>query len=253
MPLLLPTNLPAEPQEKVKGYLKVLTQQLGAALQSIVLYGSLARGEYVSGRSNINLLLVLTAVSEDTLVSAGRLHQKWAKEQVVVPLMFTFEELHTFFEVFPLEFLDMNDHHILLEGTTPFTGYSINDQRLLIQCEQELRGNLVRLRQRYVEGWGRNEAIQALLPISLTTLIPCLRGLYRLLGFSSRGTTESILQQLPVHLGMAPGALEEVWLFKQGKSTPGQKEWPRLMSRYLTTLSELITRMDALKNQGKLS
>ncbi|MEC4673441.1 MAG: nucleotidyltransferase domain-containing protein [Nitrospirota bacterium] len=246
-------DMPTEAKENLKGYLTAITQQLGDAIQSIVLYGSLARGEYVSGRSNINLMVVMNQVSGDLLQCAGGVQRKWSKERVIAPLMFTPEELNASFDVFPLEFLDMNDHHVILDGPNPFTSCMINDQRLLTQCEQEIRGNLIRVRQRYVEGWGRIEAVHALLPISLTTLIPCFRGLYRQLGHSSNGTAEAILNQLPNNLGMEPGALHEVWLLKRGQSTPGQKEWPRLMERYLAVLLELINRVDALKREGQFT
>jgi len=246
-------DMPTEAKENLKGYLKTLTQQLGANIQSIVLYGSLARGEYVGGRSNINLLLVMNQIGGDSLQRAGGAQRRWSKERIVAPLILTPEELNTSFEVFPLEFLEMSDYHVILDGPNPFTGCMINNLRLLAQCEQEIRGNLIRVRQRYVEGWGRIEAIHALLPISLTTLIPCLRGLYRLLGYSPQGTVDAVLNQLPENLGMEPGALQEVWLLKRGHSTPGQKEWPRLMDRYLAVLLELIHKVDAFKREGRLS
>ena len=246
-------DIPEEAQTKLKGYLKETRKVLGADIHCIVLYGSLARGEYVSGRSNINLLFVMNRISGNLLLRAGGLQRKWAKELIVAPLMFTTEELQSSYEVFPLEFLDMSEDHRVLEGPDPFRECRINNQKLFAQCEQEIRGNLLRVRQRYVEGWGRIEAVHALLPISLTTIIPCLRGLYRLLGHTSKGTAEVVLNQMHKNLGMEPGALHEVWLLKRGHSTPGQKEWPRLMERYLVSLSELVGRVDALKLEGRLS
>ena len=40
----------------------------------------------------------------------------------------------------------------------------------------------MRLRQRFVEGGGTEEATTMLLPLSLTALLPCLRGVQRLAG-----------------------------------------------------------------------
>lgn len=246
-------EMPSEAREKLHGYRKAITNQLGPEMQSLVLYGSLTRGEYVSGRSNINLLLTVPQVSHEILKQAGNLHRKWSKEHIVAPLIMTLKDIQKSFDVFPLEFLDMSEHHVVLDGPSPFTDCRINDQRLAVQCEQEIRGNLIRVRQRYVEGWVRIEAIQALLPISLTTLIPCLRGLYRVLGFPIKGGAQSILDTLPTYLGMEAGALQEVWLVKRGTSSPGQKEWPRLMERYLDSLTEVIQRLEAFKQEGKLA
>ena len=230
--------MPEEAQTTLRAYRKDVKKQIGSSIQAIILYGSLARGDFLLGRSNINLLVLLGQINIETLQGFAKLHRRWAKEQIIAPLFFTEEELRNSLNLFPLEFFEIKEQHVLLEGRDPFPELHLNEQNLFVQCEQEIRGNLFRVRQRYVEGLGQPEAVHALLPISLTALIPCLRGLYRLLNQPTLGTPDVILDRMPSVLQLDSKVFHEVWLMKRGQSTPGRLEFPRLLERYVHTLNE---------------
>jgi hypothetical protein len=162
------------------------------------------------------------------------------------------QELLTSSELFPLEFFEIKDSHVLLEGRDPFPTLHLTNANLLVQCQQELIGNLFRIRQRFIEGEGKAEAVFALLPISLTALMPCLRGLFRLLDQSPTGTSAAILERLPKTLQVEPLVFQEVLDMKRGLSSPGKKEFPRLYERYVQGLESVIKRVQALKAEGRL-
>ncbi len=111
---------------------------------------------------------------------------------------------------------------------------------------------MFRIRQRFVEGEGKPEAIFALLPISLTALIPCVRGIFRLLNQSAAGTSEVILGRLPTTIQVEPMVFQEVLDVKRGMSSPGKKEFPHLYERYVQALEGLIKRVNELQTQGRL-
>ena len=245
--------MPQEIQHALRSYLIRLRTQVGPNIEAVILYGSLARGEYVEGRSNINLLLILKECSLEILQRCGYLHRRWGKEGIVAPLLMTKGGLQHSLELFPLEYFEIKDQHVLLEGRDPFPSIHINDRNLGVQCEQEIIGNLLRVRQRFIEGWGRSEAIQALLPISLTALIPCLRGLLRLLGHASNGDATAILDRLPDTIQFEPTVLQEVLNMKRGLSSPGTNQLPHLYERYHQTLQDLIARVQKLKVEGRLA
>ena len=248
-------NLPDMPEEArhiLQPYLGQLRKQMGEHLEAVILYGSLVRGEYVLGRSNINLLLLIRQFSLDIGQRCGSLHRRWGKEGVVAPLMMKQEELVNSSLLFPLEFLEIKDSHVLLEGRDPFPELHLTNKNLIVPCQQELNGNLIRLRQRFVEGEGTAEAIFALLPLSLTALMPCLRGLFRLLDQSPSGTSAAILERLPMTLQVEPGVFQEVLELKRGLSSPGKKEFPRLYERYVQGLEGLSRRVHELNAEGRL-
>lgn len=245
------SSLQEDAHEPLRGFLRSVKQRQDLTPQAVLVYGSAARGEFLPGYSNVNLLILLEQATQPVLQAWAGLGKPWDSEKIIAPLLLTQEDLRQSSEVFPLEFLNISDHRVLLQGTDPFPDLPVNAARLLFQCEQELRGNLLRIRQRYVEGWARVEAVQALLPLSLTALIPCLRGMYRLLGRPSVTKSDAVLRELNVALNLDPTVFLEVWHMKRGLSTPGRHALPKLLDRYLAELSRLADRLETMKREGR--
>jgi predicted nucleotidyltransferase len=240
-------SLPPEVRQRLTGYHKELLSIFGPALQSVVLYGSLARGEYLDDRSNLNVLLILGSIELSALRQYGRAHRRWSKEGIVVPLMLTPEELHATAQVFPLEYVEMLDPHVLLAGKDPFEDLPLDRSRLLLQCKQEVQGNLIRLRQRLVEGGATSEAMAMLLPLSITALLPCLRGLLRVFDRTPYLGTDALLKRVEADFQIDLTACKEVWQLKRALITTGSAEVPRLCERYMTALARLNEKVAALK------
>ena len=245
-------TLPEEVRQVLQLYVERMTNLYGASLQALLLYGSAVRGDYVPGRSNLNLLVLLAKVDVSVLQNYTKIHKRFQKEQIPIPLFLTEEELRTSASLFPLEYTDIAAFHHVLVGHDPFVGLVIDTGRLRVQCEQEVRGNLLRLRQRLVEGSATMEAMGILLSLSLTSLLACLRGLLRALHAPVPRTTESLLKDLPATLGIDVAVLHEIWNLKRGVVSPGPAECPRLFERYLSTLESVAARIPQLGAEGRL-
>jgi hypothetical protein len=245
-------DLPEDVLETLEKYLTQLKKDWHSDLEGVLLFGSAARGDFIAGRSNINFLVMVRHLPVDLLQRAGRLHRQWGKHQIVAPLMMTQEELRGSCRLFPLEHLQMKDHHVLLMGPDPCAAWQIDDKQLGWQCEQELMANIFRLRQRFVEGEGRAEAIQALLILSITAVLPCLRGLLRVFGQTSKGKDVEILERLPQALQFDPTILVEMIHMKRGMNSPGSLEWPKVYERYLENLESLWKRVQTLRQEDRL-
>ncbi|TAJ08846.1 MAG: nucleotidyltransferase domain-containing protein [Nitrospirae bacterium] len=247
----IPKHLPAEVRQTLRSYLEEVTKLFGQALEAIILYGSAAGGEFLPDRSNLNVLIILAKQDTALLEQYAKIHKRWGKERIVVPLFLTQQELQASAALFPLEYLEMKERHVLLVGRDPFPSLHVDQRNLGLQCKQEIRGNLLRLRQRFVEGGGKQEAILILLPLSLTSLLPCLRGLLRIKGLSVPAQSEGFFDQLQAQLGIDPAGFQEVLSLKRGQSTPGPLEVPRLFDRYVASLEGVIQRVEQLKAEGK--
>lgn len=147
-------GLPGETQNLLQAYTKDVKGVFGDQLEGLLLYGSAVRGEFLPGRSNVNILLLVSSYDSTLLKQYSALHRKWSKEQILVPLFLTEEELRASAAVFPLEFLEIQEQHRVLGGRDPFMGFHVPIDRLREAVVQGLTSNLLRLRQRYVEGAG---------------------------------------------------------------------------------------------------
>lgn len=233
-------GLPNETHKLLKDYIQDVTKIFGSELEGIVLFGSAVRGEFMPGRSNLNVLLVMSSYKLAVLKKYDHIHKRWSKEQVVVPLFLTAADLQSAATVFPLEYQDIQESHRLLWGQDPFVGLKIDSRNVGVGVLQTLRGNLLRLRQRLVEGRSTEEAITILLSLSVTGLLPALRGLQRLLNRPVLAHGEPLLKDIESQLAIDLTGLRDALLLKRGQISPGQKEVPRLMDRYIESLTNLV-------------
>ncbi len=245
-------GLPNEVHDTLDAFVTQVTETFGDIVEGIILYGSAVRGDFLPGRSNLNILLLLTSSQPDVLQRYAKLHRRWSKEQIVVPLFVTEQELQATASVFPLEYLEMQAHHRLLVGHDPLVGLKIDLRHLAIQVEQGLHGNLIRLRQRYVEGGSGTEAAAILLPLSVTSLLPCLRGIQRLLGHPLTQPSDAVIKELETTLDADLTGLHDALQLKRGLITPGPAEVPRLFQRHVASLESLIERFAEFKRQGRI-
>ena len=243
-------DLPEDVRDIFAQYVEQINQKWSTDLHGLILFGSVARGDYILGRSNINTLLIINNRSMDLLQRAGQLHRQWGKHQIIAPLLMTEEDLGRSANLFPLELLQMKQHHVVLSGQDPLEIITINETTLGWQCEQELMANLLRVRQRFIEGEGRIEAIQALLILSITAVLPCIRGILYLLGQPSTEKDVEILEQLPDTLQFDSTTFLDILNMKRGLSSPGSKEWIKVYDRYLEQLERFSQRVFEIRQKS---
>ena len=79
-----------------------------------------------------------------------------------------------------------------------------------------------------------------LLPLSLTALLPCLRGLQRIAGQPALFQTDALLAGIRAMTGLDLAGFGDVLELKRGIISPGPVEVPRLYERYAGNLDALI-------------
>ena len=121
-------GLPEETQTLLQTYAKDVKAAFGDKLEGLLIYGSAVRGEYLPGRSNLNLLLVVSGYDSATLKRYEPIHKRWSKEQVVTPLFLTDQELKSSSALFPLEFSGNSGAPSRIGRTRPVRGFSCRHQ-----------------------------------------------------------------------------------------------------------------------------
>jgi predicted nucleotidyltransferase len=243
-------GLSQDTQELLHAYVKDVKVLFAEQLEGVLLYGSAVRGEFLPGRSNLNLLLFVSSFDQALLKRYSTVHKKWSKEQIIVPLFLTEEELRLSSAVFPLEYLEIQEQHRVLGGRDPFVGFHVETQRVSAEVRQGLMGAVLRLRQRYVEGHATDEAVLILLPLSITSLLPLLRGVQRIQGRTVLYQSEALIKDVADQLKLDLLALQDALLLKRGLITPGPKEIPRVFERYLNTVAVLAKSVASIVQEG---
>ena len=155
---------------------------MAGAGYSAVLYGSASRGDYIPGRSDVNLMLVLDEVTTPTLRALGRAFAIWRKSTPEPPLLISRTEWTRASDAFPIEITDMRLSYQVLRGADPLQGVQVDTGDLRKALEREFRGKLLRLRQGYATFAPEPAALGKLGLESAATILVLLRGVLAALG-----------------------------------------------------------------------
>src|SRR5215471_10268605 len=145
-------------EEKLAEFTRRLHEAAGDNLDSIVLYGSAARGDFHERRSDLNLLCVLRSAKAADLARLARVIHWWSGDlKEPPPQFFTPDELRHSADVFSIELLDIAQNHKVLFGSDPIAGLEVPMNLHRIEIEHDLRALLQKLRIHFVH-YCENEA-----------------------------------------------------------------------------------------------
>jgi hypothetical protein len=170
-------KIPDKPQDVFVPLTEDYQKVFGKDLISLILYGSAAGGHYVKGKSDINLLVVLTPESVNKLEDFLATVKSWKKSRVAVPLVMTRAFIESSLDCYPIEFLNMKNSHILIYGENVLEKLNFKPEDLRLQIERELKGKLILLRQSYLETEGNTRQLKQLISRSLTAFISIFNAL----------------------------------------------------------------------------
>jgi hypothetical protein len=239
---------------KIDSALNRLVDDLRAAygenLASIVLYGSVAAGDHVELRSDHNLLIVLKRIALEDLRLSQTTIRDWLSLGQPMPVYFTVEELKRAADVFPIEFLQMEQARKVLHGGDPFELVEISSANLRHQTEYELRTKLIQLRRLYIPASASAEKLAALMNDSLASFAALFRAVLILHGQEPPvGKAESVRATVSL-LKLDGSPFEKIFeLRAKAKSTLTEAESNRVFAAYMTQIERVIEDVDRLENE----
>lgn len=193
----------------VDPFLAEVDQALGSGY-SAVLYGSAARNDFIPGRSDINLLLVLDQIDPQILRLLGRAFTGWRKGSHEPPLIVSRTEWERASDAFPIEITDMRLSYQVLRGPDPVQSMGVDRTDLRKALEREFRGKLLRLRQGYATYAPDPKALGMLALQSAATILVLLRGVLTLIGKPVPSEAHDLAAAAAGALGFQPEPLQHV-------------------------------------------
>jgi len=173
-------RLPDKAQKALKPYTEKMVEILGDDVISIFAYGSVTGPGYDPRRSDINIAVVMRNNSIQKLEPSLKMLRAGLKKKITVPLFLTPAYINMSLDTFPIEFLGMKESCIVLFGEDILSGVEVKNEDLRRECEYQLKGKLLTLRQAYLEQALKRRALEKLIKISLRALFPVFRGALRI-------------------------------------------------------------------------
>lgn len=218
---------------------------LGEKLLSFMVYGSAAVGDYQPGRSDINTLLVLEDLE---LAVLDRVRQAWQglrRQRLAAPLLMTPEHIQTSADVFPIEFLEIQEKHRVLWGEDFFKTLRIDSRNLRHELEHEVKGRLIRLRQSYLELGPRSARLPDLLKAAHNANFAAFRSALRTRNITPPGKKDAVGTLLAEQFGFDAELLQTLRQLQTGHLKRPAAGWHQLMDRYLREVEKLASVIDA--------
>ncbi len=217
----------------------------GDDLISVILYGSSLTSEYDPKKSDLNFLIVLSEEGIERLDRAHELVASWRKKKVSTPLFLTKTYIESSLDTFPIEFLNIKRNHKLILGEDVLEGVYFKRNFIRMQCERELKGKLLLVRQRYVETRGKPKVLKELISASVPTFIFVFKGLLYLLGIEVPETKRETVSILGKELNLDEELFLSLLQIEAGILKPSGQEIEDLFKNYLKEIRRLALLMDS--------
>jgi hypothetical protein len=243
---------PHNPEEIFAEFSGDLNKAFGDDLISIILFGSGATGEYVPGKSDLNFLVVLADDSVSSLQRGMDAAARWRKRMVNTPLFMTRGYITSSLDSYPIEFLDMQANYTLIYGEDVLKSLSFRTSDVRMQCERELKGKLLHLRQAYLESQEKTKILREIIVSSITTFISIFQGLLYLKGKTIPRTREEIVQQVAADFQINASIFLRLLEIKKSALKISREELTDLVRKYVTEIDALSDTVDklVLKQEG---
>src|SRR5438876_10648088 len=219
----------------------------GDNLASIVLYGSAAAGDHIAEHSDHNLLIALKRITSEDLRLSQNAMRAWLKSGQPPPVYFTVEELKRAADVFPIEFLQMEEARHVLDGRDPFEFVEISQANLRHQTKYELRTKLIQLRRLYLPASTSVEKLCALMSDSLASFAALFRAVLILRGQEPPVSKADSIRATVRLLGLNESPFEKILELRSKRNkTLSEAEANSVFSAYLSQIERVIEAVDRI-------
>ncbi|MGC2197330.1 MAG: nucleotidyltransferase domain-containing protein [Terriglobales bacterium] len=236
----------AVPEKQISEFVNRLQQAAGTNLESVILYGSAASGEYDADYSNVNLLALLKDTSLPKLLALAPAIETWTQQRNPAPLFITREELERSADVFSIELMDMQRQHRVLFGPDVVSGLQIPMHLHRVQLEYELREKLILLRQRLLMDASDEKRTWHLLLRSVSAFATLFRHALIAQGEPVPATKRESVKALAAILAFDASPFEHLLDIREHRADPKQFPMREISGRYLAAVEQVTAAVDKM-------
>ncbi|MCO6437090.1 MAG: hypothetical protein J5J06_08380 [Phycisphaerae bacterium] len=162
-------------------------------VEALVLFGPAVSSEFHPGIDRARTVLVLRNVELAGLRRLATEIPGLTNQGVAAPLIMTPAYIDESRDTFPLEFLEVQQRHVIVLGRDPFSNLTFLDADIRTQCEREVKILMIGLRQGLLASGGADDDLVDLDHDVASGLVRTLRGVLWLKGTRDALSTKDIL------------------------------------------------------------
>ncbi|MDD5634675.1 MAG: hypothetical protein PHW46_05310 [Candidatus Omnitrophica bacterium] len=227
-------------------YVNDIIKFSGDNVVSVLAHGSVTSCEYNPKYSDINLAIILKDMSIPELKKMLKVIKIGMRHGVPAPLFLTKAYIEKSMDTFPMEFMTMKDSGCVLAGEDVFTGLEAKHEDLRKECEYQIKGKLLTLRQAYLENARDRRGMERLIKVSFKALLPVFQNMLRLKMKTPPAHKEEILSQMVEAFGVEMTSFLEILKDKKFDGRIGNKNAELFVMDFITQLERLSDVIDKL-------
>lgn len=251
-------ELRIQPAEEVlaaaRQWLQPVRETLGGEFLGAYLTGSVLTQGFDPELSHVNIMVVTRHLDPDILdrLAEAIPRQKNGRKRrkgvlLFEPLFVSKRQIEQSLDVFPIEWLDIQERHLRLEGENVFDSLDVPRAHLRRQCEHQLRGKNIQLRQVYVMSKHESAALEAELAGVASTFATLFRTLIRLQGETPPTNNGQVIERVADMYGLdARGLLGAHLVRYSGEGAYKGEELAQMYRRFLVEVDRLVHAIDEL-------
>lgn len=209
----------------------MLQQALGDNLISAFLHGDCLVEGFNALERPWTVSFILRDNSTASIKPLQDLLREAKKENIEFRYFFTLKEIQTSEDVFPLEFLHIANRNVALAGAKPLPNYQPNAECLRLECERELRGLLIHLREAYIYLQQDRNPL-GFFARANATLLPIMYGVYYLIHKTYPENHQQIFNAYPA--------------LRAPISSRNEKAFIESINSYIATVTEIVNQVDTM-------
>jgi hypothetical protein len=240
------SKIPENPKDIFQEIIDDYKKLFGDELKGIILYGSAAGESYIRGKSDINFMILLSEEGIENLDRAFKTVAKWRKKKVATPLFLTTKYVATSLDVYPIEYLNFQRKHILVFGRDILKELEFNPDFVRLQCEREIKGKLLLLREAFLDTSGKKRALTEVIGQSIPAFIAIFEALLFLQGREPLKGKREIVRSTCELFDLDAALFEKLINIKEQKFKPNESSTNALFKAYISEVRKLSKLVDAL-------
>lgn len=230
---------------KIQDFSASLQTAWGGHLKSVIRYGAAAVEDRSTVPADQSILIVLDEVSATILQLAADPIRRWVKKGHPMPFIFDEQTFTQSTDIFPIDYLNMQDHHEVLWGADVLKDIRIDLRFLRLQCESEMRGKLIHLKSEYVLNCHKPKDLLRLMLHTLSDFDRVMTGILHLLKQRPEGSRRQIVAQLARSANFRPDIFLELYDIHDGRATCRDgAQIQQKFEHYLTALKAITRYVD---------
>lgn len=240
-----------EPSQEImaasRQWLAPVREALGHEFLGAYLTGSVLTQGFRQDRSSVNILIVARHMNGDVLDAVARSLTETRKAPHFDPLFLTQRQIQKSVDVFPIEWTEIQENHLLIEGHDMLGELQVPRTYLRLQCEQELRAKAIQLRKAYVLGARHPDRLEPVLRGSSTSFATLFRTLIRLAGESPPADQAHVIERVADLYKLKADGLLGAYLVRVTERRHRGAELLSLCRNFLIEIDRLVDAIDGMR------